>query len=108
MDESEVSQHQANVDKLVTQTSRINADNGDEFTFAWQAGSDSLLFSVNGTGVAVVNDAFVCWAMFDYYFGDQPIAPSLKSSVESQWYERTRTSPQAHELLSKGRLTVRE
>jgi len=53
---------------------------GTELLFSWAPGN-TLRVSIGGRQVGEIANAALCWALFDVYLGDKPIAPDGKKTV---------------------------
>ena len=53
---------------------------GTELLFTWAPG-DKLVASIGGRQVGEIENAALCWALFDVYLGDKPISSQGKRTV---------------------------
>jgi len=53
---------------------------GTELLFTWAPG-DRLMASIGGRPVGEIENAALCWALFDVYLGSDPISPEGKKTV---------------------------
>lgn len=53
---------------------------GTELLFTWAPGN-KLVASIGGKQVGEIENAALCWALFDVYLGPNPIAPEGKKTV---------------------------
>ncbi|MBI1966598.1 MAG: chalcone isomerase family protein [Gemmatimonadetes bacterium] len=53
---------------------------GTELLFAWTPGN-KLVVSIGGRQVGEIENAALCWALFDVYLGPTPISPDGKKTV---------------------------
>lgn len=53
---------------------------GTELLFSWASGN-KLGVSIGGRQVGEIENAALCWALFDVYLGDKPISPDGKKTV---------------------------
>jgi len=51
-----------------------------EVLFSWAAG-DTLRVSIGGRQVGEIDNAALCWALFDVYLGEKPISSDGKTTV---------------------------
>ncbi|MGH9782550.1 MAG: chalcone isomerase family protein, partial [Terriglobia bacterium] len=51
-----------------------------ELLFTWAPG-DKLVASIGGRQVGEIENAALCWALFDVYLGDKPISSDGKRTV---------------------------
>lgn len=53
--------------------------NGTEVLFSWAG--NTLKGTISGQPVGEIENAALCWALFDVYLGDKPISPDGKKTV---------------------------
>lgn len=53
---------------------------GTELVFTWAPGN-KLVASIGGRRVGEIENAALCWALFDVYLGHEPISPAGKTTV---------------------------
>ena len=53
---------------------------GTELLFTWAPGN-KLVASIGGRRAGEIDNAALCWALFDVYLGSDPISPEGKKTV---------------------------
>jgi hypothetical protein len=53
---------------------------GTELLFAWAPGN-KLLVSIGGRPAGEIENAALCWALFDVYLGPEPISPDGRKTA---------------------------